>query len=629
MKKLLILMILFPLVCFGQTRPHYSQVLGGPLTDVRAYGAKGDGVTDDFSAITAALESEEGLWFPPGTYTIGLTPSARRFNLRSGHRILLHADAVIKLLPHSLTHYEIFQAGLGADGVVIEGGTLDGSKSENSSGSGEWGMGVAIRGAKNVTVRNMNIINTWGDGVYVAGSGGEGEHTPATNLTLENLRIIGCRRQGISVISVDGLSAKNIYIEDIKGTNPRSGIDLEPNHSWEKLERIRFDGVRIHDVHSGGIISWASSVPMDAVFNDVHITSAHYGIGILGGFRNTNDQPHHQLVFNNVTVEDVVTRIVRIDAHRADSYPITINNLVGINGNIAQNSNYRPIHISNATTTWDVGNIHVNNVFYDFPSPQTPKAYMSIAKNDPISYRNISLTNPRVSPNKPVATQDHPDCLIYRAITEPSLDISFVNSPTWGLPLRSTIVVDVSEESPHDPLTDILLNLGKNRINYGYGRRSVELRIPDDGVIEQQTIISSPVDLGWVSIAVATSTPVTVDRSFLTGSFQGRRPAFGFRYCSPPNILMGLSLTGTDPSNTAAVVYEQTTGTPRLLGNFSAPSGRALQARRAIVDVTGSSFSGGVDISIAEGSYIMGADSTGTVSGATVNTPSAGGLFLR
>ena len=57
MKKLLILMILFPLVCLGQTRPHWLQIDGKPFADVRTFGAKGDGVTDDTAAITAAIAS--------------------------------------------------------------------------------------------------------------------------------------------------------------------------------------------------------------------------------------------------------------------------------------------------------------------------------------------------------------------------------------------------------------------------------------------------------------------------------------------------------------------------------------------------------------------------------------------
>ena len=57
MKKLLILMILFPLVCLGQTRPHWLQIDGKPFADVRTFGAKGDGVTDDTAAIQAAIDS--------------------------------------------------------------------------------------------------------------------------------------------------------------------------------------------------------------------------------------------------------------------------------------------------------------------------------------------------------------------------------------------------------------------------------------------------------------------------------------------------------------------------------------------------------------------------------------------
>lgn len=76
MKKLLtiLFLFLFPLFCFGQTSPDWTQIKGKPFVDVRNYGAKGDGTTDDTAAIQAALTSETRLSFPDG-YTFKIMGS--------------------------------------------------------------------------------------------------------------------------------------------------------------------------------------------------------------------------------------------------------------------------------------------------------------------------------------------------------------------------------------------------------------------------------------------------------------------------------------------------------------------------------------------------------------------------
>lgn len=57
MKKLLILMLFFPIIVIGQTQPHWLQVQGKPVFDVRQFGAKGVGSGDDAPAIQLAVDA--------------------------------------------------------------------------------------------------------------------------------------------------------------------------------------------------------------------------------------------------------------------------------------------------------------------------------------------------------------------------------------------------------------------------------------------------------------------------------------------------------------------------------------------------------------------------------------------
>ncbi len=71
---LLILLTLLPIMGFAQTKPSWLQLKDAPMVDVRLYGAKGDGTTDDTTAIQAwlnAIGSGHKVGFlPNGNYRI-------------------------------------------------------------------------------------------------------------------------------------------------------------------------------------------------------------------------------------------------------------------------------------------------------------------------------------------------------------------------------------------------------------------------------------------------------------------------------------------------------------------------------------------------------------------------------
>ena len=79
-------------------------------------------------------------------------------------------------------------------------------------------------GSRNVTIEGLTIVESGGDGIYL----GQGRG-PCRNFTLRDVTSINNRRQGISVISVDGLLIERCTFRDTSGTPPSAGIDFEPN----------------------------------------------------------------------------------------------------------------------------------------------------------------------------------------------------------------------------------------------------------------------------------------------------------------------------------------------------------------------------------------------------------------
>src|SRR5215831_11909739 len=66
----------------------------------------------------------------------------------------------------------------------------------------EWRSGLVIRGGHNLRVEGLTIRDTGGDGIMIAGAGGQ---PWATDVHLKDITFDNNYRQGISVISVDGL----------------------------------------------------------------------------------------------------------------------------------------------------------------------------------------------------------------------------------------------------------------------------------------------------------------------------------------------------------------------------------------------------------------------------------------
>jgi hypothetical protein len=120
------------------------------FVNVRSYGAKGDGVTDDATAIQAA-DTAAGtggrVFFPEGTYIVGtaLAPSSNRTWF--GEKATLKRKAA--------TNVRLINAS-NASAVTLDGLTLDGNKANQAAISAATAYGNVFTG-DDITVRNCTI----------------------------------------------------------------------------------------------------------------------------------------------------------------------------------------------------------------------------------------------------------------------------------------------------------------------------------------------------------------------------------------------------------------------------------------------------------------------------------------
>lgn len=102
--------------------------------------------------------------------------------------------------------------------------------------AGEWRHGIKLRGCNNVTISGITVKETGGDGIYL-GKVTNGR-LANTNITLQNVVCDDNHRNALSVITVDGLTVDNCIFRATSGTDPRCGIDFEPNNANESVANI-------------------------------------------------------------------------------------------------------------------------------------------------------------------------------------------------------------------------------------------------------------------------------------------------------------------------------------------------------------------------------------------------------
>lgn len=207
--------------------------------------------TDNRLVLQAAIDAVEHLVID-GHYGISVDTSdvGRGLSLKNDFTISFTPKGKLSLLAHNTTIYQMLRAW-GCSNTKIINATLDGRRTANAATTGEFGMGIDIRGGSNIRVINATTNSMWGDGMYV---GQTNTAESVTDLFVQAHKANNCRRQGMSLISAKRADFISCVWENTNGTNPGAGADIEPNSNSAVLEGIRLINCKTKGNQGSGVV---------------------------------------------------------------------------------------------------------------------------------------------------------------------------------------------------------------------------------------------------------------------------------------------------------------------------------------------------------------------------------------
>lgn len=225
------------------------------------YGAVGNGTTDDTTALQNffAATGKTKVMRPGATYLVSgrlnITGQQDVMVYGNGARILRNqTDGMYPGQPNNPnTGYVnpgidqhilvvLNSKNITIDGLRIRGGYNPASpqtpgintsywSNSQTNGRGEDGHGISICQSEDVIIQNCEIVNVWGDCVWVTSGGylGDPSHTPNRNIVVRNCDLRNPFRGLLSSVHHINLVFENNYGE--KYTGYTTAVLLEPNNN--------------------------------------------------------------------------------------------------------------------------------------------------------------------------------------------------------------------------------------------------------------------------------------------------------------------------------------------------------------------------------------------------------------
>jgi uncharacterized repeat protein (TIGR01451 family) len=346
-ESLSILLLIFMLVVIGLL-PGKPAKSDNSTVSLLTYGDAGHG-GDDTAILQAALDAASGqswtLLVPVGTYLVKPLFVRNNTSLELASGVVIQAAAGYDVSSSLMTIQDVTNVTINGYGA-----TLTMPKAEYTSG--EQRHALAILGSTNVTIQGLSCNNSGGDGILIA-YGSAPLKQPSKDIVIQDVTCDNNRRDGMSIISVQNLLVSHCRLTNSNGEGPQSGIDIEPDHTYDQLTNVRIeDSVTADNMGAGVIVSLHS---MDNTSPPVSITESNLldQNESQSGFVIMDDAPVNP-VTGTVTLTNCTSQSPGrwgLDIYDIDGPSISVSGLAIANPDQVNSSSY----ISGITEYWGTG----------------------------------------------------------------------------------------------------------------------------------------------------------------------------------------------------------------------------------------------------------------------------------
>jgi len=264
-----------------------------PIADVRAFGAKGDGVTDDTTAIQAALDSNRNVYVPNGTYIVS--------NLTLNNNQKLYGDGASSTLRFK-TGSTGFMLEANTNGVFLTNLGLDGGNSQNYSAVGAAGNRSGIHLSEfsyNSIIDNVAVFGFNNIGIALNGNSSTQRIAPPT-ITNTNvyMNYVGIDTGYLMTTSTDTNGGEYVRISAIDATFNRIGVRIASGNVILNNSIIETNG---YGIYIAGIQNNSHGTIVGNLINHntvygLYATDSENGMSIIG-----NQSFYGDWYLNNVT----------------------------------------------------------------------------------------------------------------------------------------------------------------------------------------------------------------------------------------------------------------------------------------------------------------------------------------